>query len=189
MGLATAQRIESRMIDTAETRLIVKQVKLLRGAYIGSFAQVEFLLADICVKAWELPEYKHLRTKFPYRAESRVGAANALFACAGPFAQYREEVHGLFDELLRFEEFRDFMAQGLLRIDSRLEDFSLHLSMYKPEKEGLKIGTIDIPITDLACAVQQIVAFTHSFVTLFRRVYTEQKLQALPAEFRQGPRR
>ena len=165
------------MNDPAETRRIVKQANLLRGAYIGSYAQVEFLLADICVKAWELPEYKHLRTKFPYRAESRVRAANALFACAGPFAQYREEVHGLFDELLRIEEFRDFMAHGLLRIDSRRKDFSLNLRMYRPEKEGLKIGTIDIPITDLAHAVQKIVPFTHRFVTLFRRVYTEQKLQ------------
>jgi hypothetical protein len=176
------------MSDPAETKRIVEQANLLRGAYIGSHAQVEFLLADICVKAWELPEYKHLRAKFPYKAESRVRAANALFACTGPFAKYREEVHGLFDELLRFEEFRDFMAHGLLRIDIRRPDFSLHLRMYKPEKEGLKIGTIDIPIKDLAQAVQQIVPFTHRFVTLLRRVYMEQNLQALPAEFEKGPR-
>lgn len=176
------------MSDPAEAKQILKQVNLLRGAYIGSYAQVEFLLADMCVKAWELPEYKHLRAKFPYRAESRVKAANALFACTGPFAKYREEVHGLFDELLRFEEFRDFMAHGLLRINVHRTDFSLHLRMYKPAKEGLKIGTIDIPVNDLAHAVQQIVPFTHRFVTLIRRIYTEQKLQALPAEFEQGGR-
>ena len=168
------------MNDPAEIKRIVKQVKFLRGAYIGSYAQVEFLLADICVKAWELPAYKHLRAKFPYRAESRVKAANALFDCAGPFAEYRKEVRGLFDELLRFEEFRDFLAHGLLRIDTKRSDFSLHFRMYKPEKDGLKIGTIDVPVIDLARAVEQIVPFTHRFVTLFRRIYLEQKLQPPP---------
>ena len=169
------------MNDTAENGQIVKQVQLLRGAYIGSYAQVEFLLADICVKAWELPAYKHLRAKFPYRADSRVKAAIALFDCSGPLAEYREEVRGVFDELLRFEEFRDFLADGLLRIDVHRSDFSLHLRMYKPEKDGLKIGTIDVPVIELADAAKQIVAFAHRFVTLFRRVYLEQKLQLPPA--------
>jgi len=169
------------MKDPAEIRRIVKQVNLLRGAYIGSYAQVEFLLADICVKAWELPAYKHLRAKFPYRAGSRVTAANAIFDCAGPFAAYCEEVHGLFDELLRFEELRDFLAHGLLRINTRRSDFSLHLRMYKPEKEGLKIGTIDVPVIELAHAVEQIVPFTQRFVRLFRRIYLEQKLEPTPA--------
>jgi hypothetical protein len=172
------------MSDAAESRQIVKQVQLLRGAYIGSYAQVEFLLADICVKAWDLPAYKHQHAKFPYRAESRVKAAIALFDCAGPFAQYREEV--LFDELLRFEELRDFLAHGLLRIDTKKSDFSLHLRMYKPERDGLKIGTIDVPVIELADAVKQIVTFAHRFVTLFRRIYLEQKLQLTPALGSQG---
>jgi hypothetical protein len=174
------------MLDPAEIKKAVEQANLLRGAYIGSYAQVEFLLADICVKAWELPEYKHLRVKFPYKVESRVKAANALFAGDGPLAKYRKEVLGLFDELLRFEAFRDFMAHGLLRIDVQRPNFHLHLRMYKPEKEGLKIGTINISINDLANAVQQVVSFTHHFVTLLRRVYLEQNLQALPEEFEQG---
>jgi hypothetical protein len=172
------------MNDDAENREIVKQVQVLRGAYIGSYAQVEFLLADICVKAWELPAYQHLRVKFPYRAESRVKAAIALFDSAGPFAQYREEVR--FAELLRFEELRDFLAHGFLRINTKHPDFSLHLRMYRPDREGLKIGTIDVPVKELADAVTQIVTFAHRFVTLFRRVYLEQKLQPSPALRLQG---
>jgi len=168
------------MNDPAEIKRIVKQVNLLRGAYVGSYAQVEFFLADICVKAWELPAYKHLRAKFPYKAESRVKAAKALFECAGPLAKYREEVHGLFDELLCFEEFRDFMAHGMLRIDTKRSDFSCHFRMYKPVKNGLEIGTVNVPVTDLAKGLAQIVAFTHRFVTLFRRVYLEQKLELPP---------
>lgn len=170
------------MPDAAESRKIVSQVQLLRGAYIGSYAQVEFFLADICVKAWELPAYKDLRAKFPYRAESRVKAAMALFDCAGPLAQYREEVHGVFDELLRFEELRDFLAHGLLRIDTKRSDFSLHLRMYKPGRDGLKIGTMDVPVVELADAAKQIVTFAHRIVTLFRRVYREQKLELPKAD-------
>ncbi|HTM74993.1 MAG TPA: hypothetical protein VL198_17335 [Pseudolabrys sp.] len=169
------------MNDPAETKRIVEQTQFLRGAYISSYAQVEFFLADICVKAWELPEYKQLRTKFPYKAESRVKAAKALFDCAGPLAQYRDEVRGLFDELLHFEEFRDFLAHGLLRIDTKRSDFSCHFRMYKPVKNGLKIDTVNVPVTDLAKDVAQIVAFTHRFVTLFRRVYLEQKLELPPS--------
>ena len=57
----------------------------------------------------------------------------------------------------------------------------MHLRMYKPEKEGLKIGTIDVPVIELAHAVQQIVPFTQRFVRLFRRIYLEQKLEPTPA--------
>jgi len=55
-----------------------------------------------------------------------------------------------------------------------------HFRMYKPVKNGLKIGTVDVPVTDLAKGLAQIVAFTHRFVTLFRRVYLEQKLELPP---------
>ena len=168
--------------DPAEIKRIVGQVQLMRGAFIGSYAQVEFLLADICVKTWEIPEYASLKAKFPYRAESRIKAANALFESNGRLAKYREEVRGLFQELLRFEEVRDFMAHGLLRIDTRSQDFSVHMRMYRPVKGGLQIGTLDMPVMELAGAVQQIVPFTHGLVTTFKRIYLEQNLQAFAAE-------
>ena len=53
--------------------------------------------------------------------------------------------------------------------------------MYKPVKNGLKIGTVNVPVTDLAKGLAQIVAFTYRFVTLFRRVYLEQKLELPPS--------
>jgi hypothetical protein len=38
-----------------------------------------------------------------------------------------------------------------------------------------------VPVADLAKDVAQIVAFTHRFVTLFRRIYSEQKLELPPS--------
>ena len=61
------------------TKAIVNHAVYLRGNIITSYAHIEFLLADICVKAWQLEQYKHLAGKFPYSVDSRIKAVRILF--------------------------------------------------------------------------------------------------------------
>lgn len=163
------------------TKQVIQQFAFLRGAFIGSYAQVEFLLADICVKAWPRPQYQHLRSKFPYQADSRVKAANALFESAGPLSKYLAEVDGLFEKLLRYEEFRDFLAHGLMRVEVEGKNkATIQLRMYRPEKIGLKLGMMTMELRQMADASVEIVKFTHQLVVLFRRIYREQNLEYPP---------
>jgi hypothetical protein len=82
-----------------ETKALVNHAVYLRGSIITSYAHIEFLLADICLKAWQLPEYAHLAGAFPYKTDSRIQAVGALFECNGPLKPYREGVQPALDEL------------------------------------------------------------------------------------------
>ena len=53
---------------------MVEQATFLRGSIITSYAHIEFLLADICLKTWQKAEYAHLAGRFPYKTDSRIKA-------------------------------------------------------------------------------------------------------------------
>src|SRR4051794_3405876 len=55
---------------------------------IGAYAQIDFLLADICLQFWEWPAYRHLEGQFPVNAAARVEAVTVLFKANGPLTQY-----------------------------------------------------------------------------------------------------
>jgi hypothetical protein len=73
-----------------ESKALVNHALYLRGNIITSYAHIEFLLADICLKAWQLDEYAHLAGAFPYKTDSRIKAVRALFEGEGPLKRYRE---------------------------------------------------------------------------------------------------
>jgi hypothetical protein len=96
-----------------EFKALVNHAIYLRGNVITSYAHIEFLLADICLKAWQRSEYSHLAGAFPYKTDSRIKAVRALFECDGPLKAYRDGVQPALDKLLDFEERRHFFAHGL----------------------------------------------------------------------------
>jgi hypothetical protein len=51
------------MKETSSDRhkAIVSEVHLLRGVIVSSYAHVEFLLGDLCMKAWRTTTFSHLR--------------------------------------------------------------------------------------------------------------------------------
>jgi hypothetical protein len=55
-----------------ENKALVDNAIYLRGHIITSYAHIEFLLADICLKAWQLEEYAHFAGAFPYKTDSRI---------------------------------------------------------------------------------------------------------------------
>jgi len=73
-------------------KAMVSQATFLRGSIITSYAHIEFLLADICVKLWQKPEYQHLAGAFPYKTDSRIKAVRTLFDAEGPLKTYRSGV-------------------------------------------------------------------------------------------------
>ena len=72
---------------------LVEQVTYLRGRILTSYAQVEFLLADISVK---------LDLKFPYLIKDRIKAAKRIAERSG-YQIYKEDLERVCDELLVYE--------------------------------------------------------------------------------------
>ena len=75
-----------------ELQQIANQAYFLRGKAIGAYAQIEFVLADMCLQFWEWPAYRHLKVQFPINAAARVEAVTVLFKANGPLAKYWKDL-------------------------------------------------------------------------------------------------
>src|ERR1700693_775996 len=102
-----------------EVKAIVNHAHYVRGTIISSYAHIEFLLADLSLNAWKMPEYAHLAGPFPYKVDSRIKAVGKLFEADGPLKWYRAGVQPALDELLKLEELRHFVAHGLMIVTPR----------------------------------------------------------------------
>jgi hypothetical protein len=153
-------------------KALVDEALYLRGRIIASYAQVEFLLADLISK---------LEDRFAYRIESRIKGVRKIAEMAG-FEVYRYDLNRLSDELLVYEELRHFMAHGFMRAEfGKGGSHRFELLRYTREGEGkyeLLQSTTDI--TRLRQAVEDIGSYVSDVMNLFERIYRERKLEPMP---------
>jgi hypothetical protein len=153
-------------------KALVDEAIYLRGRIIASYAQVEFLLADLISK---------LENRFAYRIESRIKGVRNIAEMSG-YEVYRYDLNRLSDELLIYEELRHFMAHGFMRAEfDRAGNHRFELLRYTREGEGkyeLLQSTTDI--TRLRQAVEDIGSYVSEVMTLFERIYREKKLEPMP---------
>lgn len=157
-----------------EAKQLVNHAVCLRGNIITSYAHIEFLLADICLKAWQLPEYAHLARAFPYKTDSRIKAVRALFECNGPLKPYREGVQPALDQLLHFEERRHFIAHGLMIVTPMPpSDAMLQYRLYRTTEHGTAIAFFETSASDLEPVALEIGTLLNRMLTTFRRIYSD----------------
>src|SRR5882762_8380956 len=77
----------------------------LRGRYLTSFAQCEFLLADLSVK---------VDNRFRYALDKRINAAKTMAEGSGPFNAYADEFIPLIENIGNWGERRHWFAHGFL---------------------------------------------------------------------------
>jgi hypothetical protein len=155
-----------------ETKALVNHAVYLRGNIITSYAHIEFLLADICLKAWQLPDYTHLARAFPYKTDSRIRAVGALLGCEGPLKQYREGVQPVLDKLLSYEERRHFIAHGLMIVTPLPpNDATLQYRLYRTTRQGTAIAFFETTASDLEPVALDIGTLLTGMLITFRRIY------------------
>jgi hypothetical protein len=157
-----------------EAKALVNHAVYLRGNMITSYAHIEFLLADICLKAWQLSEYVHLAGVFPYKTDSRIRAVRALFECNGPLKPYREGVQPALDQLLTFEERRHFIAHGLMIVTPLPpDDVMLEYRLYRTTKHGTAIAFFETSASDLESVALEIGTLANGMLIAFRHIYSD----------------
>jgi hypothetical protein len=155
-----------------ESKAIVNPAVYLRGNIITSYAHIEFLLADICLKAWQLGEYAHLARPFPYKTDSRIKAVRALFEGEGPLKPHREGTQQALDKLLNFEELRHFIAHGLMIVTPMPpSDAMSQYRLYRTTKQGTVIAFFETSASDLDHVALEIGTLLTNMLTTFRRIY------------------
>jgi hypothetical protein len=160
-------------------KAIVAEAYMIRGMIVGTYAHIEFLLADVCMKAWPLPEYAHLRAPLPYKLETRIKAAEALFSSPGRLNAYYSDVGNLFSRLLKYEELRHFMAHGLLIVDPNPSPPAIQFQLWRATKSGAEIGTINTDVDQMRETANELALYSNTLIRIFHRVYIEQELELL----------
>jgi hypothetical protein len=162
-----------------EVKAIVNDAHYTRGTIIASYAHIEFLLADLCLKAWKMPEYAHLAGPFPYKIDSRIKAVGKLFGADGPLKSYRAGVQPALDELLELEDLRHFVAHGLMIVTPTPPPAgaTVQYRLYRTTKDGVEIAFHDAPASELEDVAVKISGSLNQMLVSFNRIYDDLGLE------------
>jgi hypothetical protein len=85
---------------------------------ISSYAHVEFLLGDLCLKSWRIAQYRSLESRFPYKSATRERAVSAILSVKnGPLSEFKEGAAPLLQQWRESERDRNMMAHGWMTIE------------------------------------------------------------------------
>jgi len=150
-------------------KALVDEALYLRGRIIASYAQVEFLLADLVVK---------LDLHFPYLIEARIKAVKKISERPG-YEVYKEDLERLCVELSLYDDLRNFMAHGFMRLDTdRRGNHRFEWLRYvRQGKDKFTMMSATTEIGRLRQAVVDISDYVSGVIRLFERIYREKKLE------------
>lgn len=157
---------------TEQQKSLVDEALYLRGSIVASYAQVEFLLADIAVK---------LDLRFPYLIKDRIKAVQRIAEREG-YQVYKAELDGVCEELLHYDDLRHFMTHGFLTLTTdRKGNHQFEFLRYQRDGEGkFTLLQATTTVERLRQAVEDIGQYVSHVLRLFERIYREQKLEPRP---------
>lgn len=150
-------------------RALVEEATYLRGRILTSYAQVEFLLADISVK---------LDLKFPYLIKKRIKAVQRI-AERPQYDRYKAELSFVCDRLLEYDDLRNFMAHGFVKLTTdKAQRHQFEMRLYqRSESDAFELVTLKTTIEKLRESAEQIGRYVEESLSIFSRIYLEMKLE------------
>ena len=150
-------------------KALIDEALYLRGRIVASYAQVEFLLADLVVK---------LDLRFPYLVGARINGVKRIAEREG-YEVYKDELDRVCDELLMYDELRHFMTHGFLSLTTdKKGNHQFEFLRYQREGEGkFTMLSAKTTIERLRQAANDIGDYVSHAIRLFERIYREQKLE------------
>jgi hypothetical protein len=151
---------------------LVDEALFLRGRIVASYAQVEFLLADISVK---------LDLRFPYLITARIKAVKRIAEREG-YKVYKDELDQACEELLQYNDLRHFMTHGFLSLTmDRKGNHQFEFLRYQREEKGqFTMLSGKTTIGRLREAADDIGRYVSHVMKLFEKIYREKKLEPKP---------
>ncbi|QWG22205.1 hypothetical protein KMZ93_19800 [Bradyrhizobium sediminis] len=157
-----------------ELQQIADQAHFLRGKVIGAYAQIEFVLADMCSQFWERPAYRHLKGQFPFKTAARVEEVTILFKANGPLAEYWNDLEPLLAQLKSFERNRHLFAHGHLMLTNSNSIPSVHFRLYALSNDSVELHTENWTLEHMESIAADIAAYAGRSGRLLGRIYAEQ---------------
>lgn len=118
-------------------REAIERYQTLRGWIVGSYSQVEFLMADTIVRAQSIPDYDHLPKTPTFNVTKRVKRFRDLVESPGPISIHAEDLRGVVDRWERTEDIRHFLVHGFATFRwTRSGDMMMTFRRYMPDLDA-----------------------------------------------------
>jgi hypothetical protein len=154
-----------------EQKQMIDRAMFLRGRMITHFAQCEYLLADISVR---------VDRRFIYLLKKRVKAVEAITSEGGPYAKYAADIVPLANQLLAWDDIRNFLAHGmifLLYVQKR-QSFVFEFRRYtRSDDQKFQHMNWFISLDELEEASNALADVCDKFIKAFRSIYIEENLE------------
>ena len=112
----------------------IHQIQLDRGWIVGSYAQVEFMMADTIIRSQKLPEYDHLAKTPVFNVTKRVKRFKELVNSPGPINQDAEPLLAVVERWSASETVRHFLVHGFAIFRwTKVGDMLMTFRLYTPE--------------------------------------------------------
>jgi hypothetical protein len=148
---------------------LIVRATYLRGRYLTSYAQCEFLLADLSVK---------VDSRFRYAIEKRVNAAKIMAGADGPLNRYADDFLPLIEGINSWSERRHWFAHGFLTVIRDPKDqVVFEFRRYEQQGEDLILSSWTASVDALQDAADSINFYCKAFVALHQRIYSELGLE------------
>jgi hypothetical protein len=144
---------------------LIDRATCLRGRYLTSYAQCEFLLADLSVK---------VDGRFRYAIKQRVNAAKIMAAVEGPLNRYADDFLPLIEGISAWSERRHWFAHGFVTLIRDPKDqVVFEFRRYEEQGDELILLAWTASIDALQDAADSINYYCKAFVALHQRIYSE----------------
>lgn len=146
-----------------------------RGAIVNSYAQIEFLLADLVSRCRMFPQYDAATARLPFGANQRVKAVKKLCELSGPLQPYTTDLVLIAEKLLEFEELRHFLTHGFCTcLFTPRGEIALRFQRFDPAKKDEWAQKIrEIRLEELHHLKLQSTTFAQTSVMLFRQIHVD----------------
>jgi hypothetical protein len=129
----------------------------------------EYVLADISVR---------LDLKFPYRINDRIKAVKQIVN-RPEYEAYRDDFHRVCDNLLRYDDLRNFMAHGMMHLETSPDrSHRFILRRYERLARGkFRHRMLEFSVEDLQEQANELLTYLSSAYAVFQKFYKEQAVE------------
>jgi hypothetical protein len=161
---------------------IVEEMIAARGWITNSYAQVEFLLADIIVKCRQFRENEDLNNlQLPFGIDGRVNRIRDLCTRL-PLNAHADNLLPLLDRLMELEDARHFFTHGFMsvHIEKGTGRVGMHLRRYVQPKRHSRETRAEMFVLpeQMSDGKTRWVIFAQTAVETFRRIYEQLGLES-----------
>jgi hypothetical protein len=152
---------------------LIDRAAYLRGRYLTSYAQCEFLLADLSVR---------VDSRFRYALDKRINAAKVMATGSGPLNAYADDFLPLIENVGAWSDRRHWFAHGFQIMYTDPEGrHSFELRRYEQEEDG-RFALLQwfATVEEMQNSVDAINRYATAFVALCHRIYLDLGLEGEP---------